>query len=769
MAGGGDGVQKLLTLQEQIYRLFGDVYGYALGLCREDLLKLFNSLVVLITGDADPLDLPLDLSTLIDELRQVVISSLPVSEKVDILCVICVRVTVLEPVRSRLSIRLQSLPDITFLYLYEAFRAIEVATGEMYPLVRCALVGLAQLGRAEAARAVEREQPPVESALVQPLEPPKDEGPIGVETQQESIGRPIEKSVAAMPVDEQAEAVLAGAQPGVGREAVPAEGKPDAVPGEERPEVVAEEGEASPKAEVRLQSPSDDAPDAVRYGGVEGPQKVAREPEATEEVQSAACQDVGPALEVGLIPNGAAAGVEAGLQGLSPASVRGDARAHMKTARKLDAKDPAKAARYFELAADQGEAAAQLQFGVQLSAGIGIEKDEARAVRYFRLAADQGEAQAAFRLGTALLNGAGVAVDVAEGTRYLRLAAAAGLARAQAELGAFLLANGQGDEAERFLRLAAANGDAASAFTLGRRLLRRDAVEGARFLKRAGDRGHWQARAEFGLCLAQGTGVATNEKKAVRCFRLAAEHGVALGQLYYGLALGSGAGGVKKNASESGRLIRLAADGGCLEAQLRFAESRDPSERARYLGLAANQGHLESQRELVKCLRTGTGVARDAVAAARYTRLAADQGDAQSQFEIGAMLLKGTDVERDEAAAVGYLVKASDQGSTSAMLLLGERLGDARARDCLARAANAGYVEAQFRLGEALLQDDPVKAVGLLQLAANAGFARAQARLGTCLKKGVGVEKNEADGLRWHQLASEQGTRMGRRRTRCIS
>ena len=51
------------------------------------------------------------------------------------------------------------------------------------------------------------------------------------------------------------------------------------------------------------------------------------------------------------------------------------------------------------LAADQGQAAAQLNLGNMYADGQGVLKDDAEAVRWYRLAAAQGIAAAQFNLG----------------------------------------------------------------------------------------------------------------------------------------------------------------------------------------------------------------------------------------------------------------------------------------------------------------------------------------------------------------------------------
>jgi TPR repeat protein len=56
--------------------------------------------------------------------------------------------------------------------------------------------------------------------------------------------------------------------------------------------------------------------------------------------------------------------------------------------------DPQKAANYFKLATDQGDAAAQFNYGVCLESGSGVQIDLQKAANYFKLAADQGDADA---------------------------------------------------------------------------------------------------------------------------------------------------------------------------------------------------------------------------------------------------------------------------------------------------------------------------------------------------------------------------------------
>jgi TPR repeat protein len=66
---------------------------------------------------------------------------------------------------------------------------------------------------------------------------------------------------------------------------------------------------------------------------------------------------------------------------------------------------------YYKLAADQGYAAAQFNYGICLSKGKGVGIDFKGAAHYFKLAADQGNILAQFNYGHCLHSGEGVGID----------------------------------------------------------------------------------------------------------------------------------------------------------------------------------------------------------------------------------------------------------------------------------------------------------------------------------------------------------------------
>jgi TPR repeat protein len=86
------------------------------------------------------------------------------------------------------------------------------------------------------------------------------------------------------------------------------------------------------------------------------------------------------------------------------------------------------------VAAEQGDAAAQMLVAVAMLTGLGAEVDLPGSVRLLRMASAQGHAEAQMLLGLCCVAGRGTAVDLEEGRRWLEAAAAQGSAEAVAIL-----------------------------------------------------------------------------------------------------------------------------------------------------------------------------------------------------------------------------------------------------------------------------------------------------------------------------------------------
>lgn len=126
-------------------------------------------------------------------------------------------------------------------------------------------------------------------------------------------------------------------------------------------------------------------------------------------------------------------------------------------------KEYEKAFKYYQLAANQGDAAVQNMLGYMYHEGNGVEKSYEKSVKYFQLAADQGLDTAQDNLGHMYKTGKGVEKSYEKAVKYFQLAADQGCIEAQFNLG-HMYENGEGveqsyEKAVEYFQLAAEQGN----------------------------------------------------------------------------------------------------------------------------------------------------------------------------------------------------------------------------------------------------------------------------------------------------------------------
>lgn len=144
--------------------------------------------------------------------------------------------------------------------------------------------------------------------------------------------------------------------------------------------------------------------------------------------------------------------------------------------------------------AEKGEAAAQYQLGLLYAEG----KNPAEAAHYYKLAAEQNHHEAQARLALLNCNGTGVPKNAGECVRLLKLAAEAGVTLAEVNL------------ASRYL-----TGDGVST----------NHHEAARLAGKAADKDDPTGQFLLGVCYETGVGVGQSRNEAARLYRLSAAKG----------------------------------------------------------------------------------------------------------------------------------------------------------------------------------------------------------------------------------------------------
>lgn len=307
------------------------------------------------------------------------------------------------------------------------------------------------------------------------------------------------------------------------------------------------------------------------------------------------------------------------------------------------------------LAAEQGDAEAQLNCALMFLDGIGVPRNLPLAAKWFRRAADQGDAQAQNNLGLMYLVGHGSKRDHAKAAKWLRRAAEQGVAHAQYNLG-LMYSKGEEvpedlDEAFKWLRLAALGGSPAEKPNLAR-LSGSDPFEGiqaaeATLTPGMAEPGVPEAQCQLACMYLLGKGVKKDVHKALEWFRRSAILGYDKGQF------------------SVGRLYDT--------SDLPFF---DFSKAARWYRLAANQGHADAQFSYAVLHANGRGVPVDQSRASRWFRRAAKQGHAEAQARLAWHYALGDGVPFDIVKAHKWLLLAltSPQRFTTVNIVEMQRL-----------------------------------------------------------------------------------------------
>jgi TPR repeat protein len=148
-----------------------------------------------------------------------------------------------------------------------------------------------------------------------------------------------------------------------------------------------------------------------------------------------------------------------------------------------------------------------------------------------------------------------------------------------------------------------------------------------------------------------------------------------------------------------------------------------------------------------------------------WYRKAAGQGYADALFAMGRLGLSGSGEGLDAFDGLAGYVAAAQSGHAKSLTVLGELfLGNVVpiGLSCIARAANLGDAQAQFRLAEHLYARreqgrNVAQALNWFRGAADLGHAAAQCALAGFYLRGEVVVQDSTQALHWYQKAADQG------------
>ncbi|MCI8416562.1 MAG: sel1 repeat family protein [Lachnospiraceae bacterium] len=427
---------------------------------------------------------------------------------------------------------------------------------------------------------------------------------------------------------------------------------------------------------------------------------------------------------------------------------------------------------WFNHAAREGILEAQVSMGSLCEFGIGVREDKKEAAFWYRKAAEQGDATAQYHLGFLYEMGDGVEKDEAQALKWFEEAAAQGSEEAQQALQIIRSgdaedweggddqdwdedykeepaysqesASGRSGEGDEWLPMKKPEPDQTYMSSAIIQILERESQEEIIALA------HKYLSA--GLDLFE-----EGDKKYLECVQISAELGCPEAQDMLGLFYAQGRD-VEKDLHKAREWTRRAIDNG-------YEESRE-----NLLTIMGPEGKMTEEEIYKEAVRQLNGGDRDE--GLLYMHEAACMGSKKALNFIGAVLLQQENANMQ--VAVAYLEKGAMADPTAQNLLgslyyEGKRIEKNISR-CLywsEMAAEAGQSASMVRLADMYIKGEDVKqdwekATSFLQRAAEAGNAQAQRALGGMHLMGDHVKKDQKAGLYWLRKAEAQGDKIAK-------
>ena len=187
--------------------------------------------------------------------------------------------------------------------------------------------------------------------------------------------------------------------------------------------------------------------------------------------------------------------------------------------------------------------------------------------------------------------------------------------------------------------------------------------------------------------------------------------------------------------------------------------------------MSAEKEFVYAQYSLGFCYFYGKGVSIDTEMAISYYRKAADQGHAASQKFLEDFYENITDNVDAKEEIISAQRSVDDDNDLDAEALFlqaeayyngeGKNENIKKAVDLYRKAAELGHGEALFKMGNFYLKgadgvsQSPEIAVQYYAMAADEGHKRSLYELGTCYSRGIGVEVDKGEAVRYFRLSAE--------------
>lgn len=429
-----------------------------------------------------------------------------------------------------------------------------------------------------------------------------------------------------------------------------------------------------------------------------------------------------------------------------------------------------------------GDVDAQYHVGLMYANGAGVKKDLKQALEWITRAAERKHAAAQYLLGKHYAGdasvGAGQQADDLLALEWLLRAANQGHARAHQRL-AQLLRKAHPALALGFEVKAAGLGLAEAQLSVGLAGLQapvspHQTSAALGWLRRAAEQGLPAAQTALGKALAEAQGSPAQKDEARHWLQQAADRQWPPAQVYLEF--------FDRGSQAPPRPARKVRASAAPKRPTPSATANDPQDAdARYhlglmheLGIGVEPDLWTAQHWYTLAAAQGLPAAltalgrlsedNDIEAAIDAYRRAAQAGDTDAQAALGRLLIREVGDLPALMEAQMWTARAAHAGHPEALLALADALRSSQpalAEDCVRRAADAGWAEAQLRQGEQCARRTDAfgatEAARWFRLAAEQGMPAAQVALGGAYRNGRGLPRSDAQARLWWERAAEQG------------
>jgi TPR repeat protein len=207
-------------------------------------------------------------------------------------------------------------------------------------------------------------------------------------------------------------------------------------------------------------------------------------------------------------------------------------------------------------------------------------------------------------------------------------------------------------------------------------------------LQALANQGHHAAQLELGYRYDTGTGVARNQKKALKLYQLSAAQGNAIAHYNLGIMHEFGEAGLQPDDEQAVAHYRQAADKGDSDGQFNLSVMYDQGrgglaknkfKAAEYLKLSAAQGNPDAIVNLALMHQKGEGGLKESQAeAVKLYKKASARGDAYAKVNLGLMYEEGLGVAQSDKNAVKFYRAAAEKGDSTGQAYLACMYEDGR-------------------------------------------------------------------------------------------